>query len=127
MRTNKRQVRIKGAGYVAMIDRTFCEGAEPRNFIDRIDDLMAAGEILKDGRTCRISRLAWNGTEVVAKCYNHKGLVHSLRHTIKGSRARKTWLHAHRLGVLEVATPKALAYIERRKGPILWSSYSVTE
>jgi len=127
LRTNKRQIRIRNSRYVAVFDREFCRDAEPQEFVAQVDGLMAKGEVLKDGNTCYISRLTWNGHDVVVKRYNHKGLIHSLRHTLKTSRARQGWRHAHRLGILGVSTPKPLAYIERRKGPLVWSSYLVTE
>jgi len=127
VRTSKRTLRIITGRHLAVFDRTFYRGARPEDFIDQIDDLMDKGKILKDGNTCYISRFIWNGIDIVVKCYKHKGLVHSARHTIKRSRARSGWLHAHRLGVFEVATPRPLAYIERLKGPLVWKSYLVTE
>jgi tRNA A-37 threonylcarbamoyl transferase component Bud32 len=88
---------------------------------------MDKGRNLKNGNTCYVSRLTWSGRDIVIKRYNHKGFIHSLRHTIKGSRARRAWIHAHRLGMLKIATPKPLAYIERRRGSLVWRSYLVTE
>jgi tRNA A-37 threonylcarbamoyl transferase component Bud32 len=88
---------------------------------------MDKGQILKNGHTCFVSRLRWNDKDIVVKRYNYKGLIHSLRHTLKGSRARRCWLHSHRLLELNIATPKPLAYIEQFKGPLLWKSYMVTE
>jgi len=127
LRTSKRHLRIKSGGYVAVLDRGFCQGAEPLDFIERIDGLMDAGKILKDGNTCYVSAVRWNGRAMVVKRYNHKGFIHSLRHTIKRSRARRGWLHGHRLGMLGISTPKPLAYIEQRRGMLVWKSYLVTE
>jgi len=110
-----------------VFDTDFCRGADPLDFIKQIDSLMDKGQILKDGNTCYVSHLTWNGKDVVVKRYNHKGFVHSLRHTIKRSRARRGWLHAHRLGMLKIATPRPLAYIEQRKGMLVWKSYLMTE
>ena len=56
---------------------------------------------------------------------NHKGLWHSLRHTLKGSRARRNWLHANRLRFLGIPTARAVAYIDEWRGPLLWQSYFV--
>jgi serine/threonine protein kinase len=61
------------------------------------------------------------------KRYNHRGLIHSLRHTIKKSRARRSWLNGHLLAMLNIATPKPLAFIEEYRGLLLWKSYLVTE
>ena len=127
LRTSKRIVQINTERYFAIFDRDFYREDEHLDFLDRIDSLMDKGQILKNGNTCYVSRTTWNGKDIVVKRYNHKSLIHSLRHTIKGSRARRAWVHAHRLGMLETATPKPLAYIERHRGSLVWRSYLVTE
>jgi len=127
LRTNKRHLRIKSGRYVAVFERCFCKGAEPLDFMEQINALMDKGRILKNGNTCYVSGITWNGREVVVKRYNHKGFIHSLRHTIKRTRARRAWLHGHRLGMLNIATPKPLSFIERRRGMLVWESYLVTE
>jgi len=127
LRTSKRHLRIKAGKNLAVFDTSFCQGAEPLDFIKQIDPLMDKGQILKNGNTCYVSRLTWNGKDVVVKRYNHKGFIHSLRHTVKKSRAHRGWLHAHRLGMLNIATPNGLAYIEQRRGSLVWKSYLVTE
>jgi len=127
LRTTKRHLRLKIRNSIAVFDREFCRGAEPLDFVGQIDALMDKGQILKNGNTSYVSRLSFNGKDVVVKRYNHKGIFHSLRHTIKKSRARQGWLHAHWLRMLQIPTPKPLAYIEKRKGFLLWQSYLVTE
>lgn len=127
IRTSKRTLSVKSGQFFAIFDRGFIEHIRPIDFIEQIDSLMDAGRILKKGRTSYLSRLMWNGKDVVVKRYNHKGLIHSLRHTIKGSRARRNWLFSHRLAMLEIPTPRPLAFIEQRKGQIIWQSYIVTE
>ena len=125
--TGKRHLRTETGSYVAEFEHGFCTGIEPGDLIEQIDALLHAGQIIKDGDTCHVSRLVWNYKDVVVKRYNHKGLFHSLRHTIKKSRARKAWLHARRLGALNVATPRPVAYVEHRRGLVVWQSYLVTE
>ncbi len=127
LRTTRRYLKIKTYGYVGVFDRGFCEKDMAVDCIKQIDELMGGGQILKDGNTCYVSRVSFNGKDIVIKRYNHKGFAHSLRHTIKRSRARRGWLYGHLLEMLEIDTPKPLAYIERRKGPIVWTSYIVTE
>ncbi|MHC4367076.1 MAG: lipopolysaccharide kinase InaA family protein [Planctomycetota bacterium] len=127
LRTGETCLQIRERGYVAAFDSDFCSGAEPRDLIERVDAMMDAGQILKDGDTCYVSRLTWNDRDVVVKRYNHLGLVHSLRYTIKKSRASKGWLNAHYLEAIQVPTPRCLAYIEERRGLLLWQSYLVTE
>jgi tRNA A-37 threonylcarbamoyl transferase component Bud32 len=127
LRTSKRHLQIKAGRYIAVFDRAFCQKAEPLDFIEQIDAMMDEGKILKNGNTCYVSRIKWNDKDVVVKRYNHKGLIHSLRHTIKRSRARRGWLHGHRLGTLKIATPRPLAYIDQRRWLLIWQSYLVTE
>jgi tRNA A-37 threonylcarbamoyl transferase component Bud32 len=126
LRTSRHYARIQADGYAGVFDREFCQGAEAVDLIRHIDPLMDKGRILKNGNTCYVSRLTWNAKDIVVKRYNHKGFIHSLRHTLKKSRAERNWLHSHRLQMLQVPTPRALAYIEQRKGPFLWKSYLVT-
>lgn len=127
LRTSKRFFRIKKDGTTAVFDKTFCNETETPDFINQIDNLMLEGKILKDGNTCYVSHLAWNNNNIVIKRYNHKNLLYSLCHSFINSRARKVWLLTQRLLMLGIHTPKPLAYIERRKGFILWNSYIVTE
>lgn len=127
LRTNKRHIMIRHKQCVGVFDRNFCREAEITDFIKRIDSFMDSGEILKNGKTCYVSRLSWNGREIVIKRFNHKGFIHSLRQTVRRSRARRCWLHGHRLGMLNISTPKPLAYIEHRKGVLVWKSYLITE
>ena len=143
LRTNKRHLRIEvrsqkseirnlASGLcplssVAVFDRGFCLGIEPIDFIQQLDTLMNKGNILKQGNTSFVSHLIWNDKDIVVKRYNHKGLIHSLRHTLKWSRAKRGWLNGHRLLMLNMATPKPLAFIEQYKGLLLWNSYLITE
>ncbi|MHC4309053.1 MAG: lipopolysaccharide kinase InaA family protein [Planctomycetota bacterium] len=127
MRTSKRQLRVKTNRYIAVFEKVFCQETKSLGFIEKLDKLMDKGQILKNGNTCYVSRLMLNGQDVVVKRYNHKGFFHSLRHTIKKSRARRAWLQGHRLGMLNIATPKPLAYIEQLKEKLIWKSYLVTE
>lgn len=88
---------------------------------------MNNGKILKNDETCYESRVMWNGKDEVVRRYNHKGLVHSLLHTIKKSDACRAWLNAHRLEMLDIATPIPLAYVEQRNGGLIWKSYFINK
>ncbi|MHC4501446.1 MAG: lipopolysaccharide kinase InaA family protein [Planctomycetota bacterium] len=127
LRTSTDYQRIKESGYCGVATRNFLEGVDLNKLIIEIDELMEHGQILKDGNTCFVSRIHLVGREVVVKRYNHKGILHSVRKTIKRSRARRSWLHAQRLRTLEMATPQPMVYIEQRKGGLVWKSYFVTE
>jgi len=127
LRTSSAHVRIATKGYRGVLDRQCFEEGSAGVLVQSLDERMQAGQILKNGTTCFVSRIVWNGQDVVVKRYNHKGFWHSLRHTLKGSRARRSWLNARRLRWLKVLTPKPLAYIEQYRGPLLWQSYFIAE
>jgi len=127
LRTNKKYLRINTGGWLAVFDRNFCEKPEALNFVKNVAALIQQGEFLKNGDTSSVSRSMWNNKNIVTKRYNHRGFWHSLRHTIKRSRALRCWINGHRLFNLGIPTPKPLAYIEHRKGLLVWTSYLVTE
>jgi len=127
LRTNKKYLRINTEGWLAVFDRSFCQEPEALNFVRNVAALIQQGEFLKNGDTSSVSRSMWNNKNIVTKQYNHRGFCHSLRHTIKRSRALRCWINGHRLFNLGIPTPKPLAYLEQRKGLLVWKSYLVTE
>jgi tRNA A-37 threonylcarbamoyl transferase component Bud32 len=125
LKAGSRTLRLEIAGYRGVFDRQFVEEPSMLEFVRGVDALMQEGRVLKRDGTSFVSRVLWNGQDVVVKRYNHRGLWHSLRHTIKGSRARRNWRNAHRLVLLKIATPQPLAYVDQYRGPLLWQSYFV--
>ncbi len=118
-------LRLAISGYRGLFDRRFA-GVQPgEEFVRRVDVLMQEGQVLKSDGTSFVSRVLWNGYDVVVKRYNHRGLWHSLRHTLKGSRAKRNWRNAYQLISRQIATPEPLAYLEEYRGPLLWQSYFV--
>ncbi|MEN6576141.1 MAG: lipopolysaccharide kinase InaA family protein [Phycisphaerales bacterium] len=126
-RENSKHLRVRTPDCRALFDRAFCDGADPVEFVRRLDELMDQGRVLKAGHTCHVCHVVWNNRQIVVKRYNHQGWIHSLRHTLKMSRARRSWISGHRLRFLDIRTPEPLACVERLKGPLVWCSYIVTE
>lgn len=127
LRTSKRFQAFKMDAFRGVTTKEFFESSDLKQNVLHLDQLMCDGQILKDGNTCFVSRINLAGQQIVVKRYNHKGIMHSLRHTIKHSRARHCWLSAHRLAMFEIATPKPLAFVEQMKGPLVWNCYILTE
>lgn len=98
---------------------------EAEAFVEQIETRMRDGKVLKDDLSTRVVRCEAWGRAVVIKRYNHQGLWHTLRHTIKGSRAAKCWRYGHLLEALGIACAPTLAVIEERRGALLWQSYIV--
>jgi tRNA A-37 threonylcarbamoyl transferase component Bud32 len=127
LRTCTEFVRHTSRARSGVFDRTVFEGMDVSAFMGRLNDLMENGDILKRGNSCLVSRIRLNGQEAVIKRYHYKGTLHALRHTLKGSRAKKCWLFGHRLRRLGIATAKPLAFIEQRSGGLLYESYFISE
>ena len=122
--------RIEDEGLLAVLDRTLCSPSAFRALVDRMNERMSAGHVLKDvheSRSTYVARLSLEGRDIVAKRYNHKGLAHALGRTIQGSRARNSWCGSHILRHLGIGVPRPWAFLEIRRGPIVWSSYFLCE
>lgn len=83
--------------------------------------------LLKDGGSSTVTRVALGERELVIKRYNIKGLGHWLRRFWRPSRASHSWLAAHRLAFLDIATPAPLGMRESRFGPLRRRAWLVTE
>lgn len=127
LRTCTHFIRHKNSQYTGVFDRRIFEHYDMAEFMAGLDKAMEAGKILKRGNTCFVSRIQVFGRDVVVKRYNHKGLWHSLRHTLKGSRAKKCWLFGHWLKCLEIPVAKPLAFIELRHCGIIRQSYILND
>ena len=127
LRTSGRQIKIRENGFVGVFDRNFYENINAKNFLDDIDRLVESGEVLKNRPTSFLARVSVNDSDIVIKRYNHKSLLHSIRQSLQRSRARRSWLHGHRLVMLDINTPRPLACLEKRIGPVLWTSYIITK
>ena len=90
------------------------------------DVYMQQGELLKQGRTNTVvvATLDDGQQVVIKKCRSTK--TFSWLRMLKKSRARKAWLNAHLLAMLDIATPQPIAMLERRIGPFVISSYVVS-
>lgn len=92
-----------------------------------LDGAMAHGSLLKDGRTVTVVKLQWGERTLVIKRYNIKGIGHGLSRLWRPSRAWQSWLAAHRLRFLGIDTPRPLALVEERLGPLRRRAWLVSE
>jgi len=91
------------------------------------DQYFVAQPLLKDGGSSTVVRAETGDGPVVIKRYNIKGLGHWLKRFWRPSRAWHSWLAAHRLQFLGIATPAPLAMIESRFGPFRRQAWLITE
>lgn len=91
------------------------------------DFYMLKGFSLKEGRSATVVSCHVNHKKVVIKRYNIKNPWHKLKRMLQSSRAMKSWLNAHRLMLIGIATAKPISLIEKRWGPLRTRAYFVTE
>lgn len=118
---------LRRGQFNAVFAAEYMNRREAELFLDEIDTLIYTGKIIKDDRGSFISLVEWANQRLVIKRYNNQGILHNIRHSIKGSRAKRAWLFGHLLANIGVLTPQPVALIERCKGLLLDTSFIVTE
>ena len=91
------------------------------------DRWMNDGMPLKQGRTATLAQVGHAGRQLVIKRYNIKSAGHALSRALRPSRAWHSWIEGHRLRFLGIATPRPLALIEQRFGPLRGKAWLITE
>ncbi|MBK6677639.1 MAG: hypothetical protein IPG52_12760 [Rhodocyclaceae bacterium] len=118
------QVESGGGRFVAM-------ARDEADFLAPIvadpDRWLATGISLKQGNTATLALIEHEGRKLVVKRYNIKGPGHALSRCWRRSRAWHSWLAGHRLRFLGIATPRPLALIERRFGPLRGRAWLIVE
>ena len=118
--------RSKFPGKIAIARRDQA-GSALSQLLEDPDAFMALGTLLKDGKSSTVVRVRGDHYDWVVKRYNVKSLWHRLRNCFRYTRAWISWGNAHRLKISGIATPQAIAMIEKRFGPLRSSSYYVSE
>ena len=85
------------------------------------------GRYLKRGNTSTVVRVTVDGTEVVVKRYNIKDPWHGIKRALRRTRASISWENANLLRFYDIATPRPIAFVEKRTGPAKRTSYFVSE
>ncbi len=91
------------------------------------DRLVEAGSCLKDGNSATVAHIPLPDGDWIIKRYNIKNLWHGLKRCLRPSRAWISWGNAHRLAISGIATPRAIAVIEKRFGPLRLGAYYICE
>jgi len=91
------------------------------------DSAISSGEVFKDGGTTTVARIVVKGRALLIKRYNLKSLRHALGRLWRPSRAWHSWREAHRLLFFDIPTPRPLALIEERCGPLRRRAWLICE
>lgn len=82
---------------------------------------------LKSGNTCTVAATEIDQRKLVIKRYNIKSFWHGLGRAWRPSRAVVSWANAFRLQLKGIATPVAVAVMERRRWGFRQEAYLLTE
>jgi tRNA A-37 threonylcarbamoyl transferase component Bud32 len=125
-RTCSEFIRSNGIGQIA-ISRRDAQGEALSHLLDDPDVFMRNGKVLKDGNTTTIVRVQVGDCDWVIKRYNIKGFWHVLSRCCRSTRAWLSWGNAHRLKISGISTPRAVAMIEKRIGPLRSTGYYISD
>lgn len=95
--------------------------------LEQADALIDQGHLYKTGGAASVARVEVDGRKLVLKRYNIKNTAHWFKRFWRPSRAWHSWIEAHRLTFLDIATPKPLAVLEQRVMGLRSRAYLVTE
>ena len=97
------------------------------DFISQLDELIAGGELLKDGNSATVAKVMLSGQSLVIKRYNLKSFGHFLKRCWRPSRAANAWKFGRLLELIGLPTPKVLGFVERRRRYFRKEAYLITE
>jgi tRNA A-37 threonylcarbamoyl transferase component Bud32 len=90
-------------------------------------ELARDGELLRQNGARRTVRIAWGARRLIVKHYVEPTPWHAAKQLVRPSRATATWRITRRFIDLGIATPRPLARVENRWGPLRRDSYLVYE
>ncbi|SHI56759.1 Lipopolysaccharide kinase (Kdo/WaaP) family protein [Malonomonas rubra DSM 5091] len=125
-RTCSEFIRQDNPGQIAIYRRD-CDTERITELLKDPDSLIERGEILKDGNSATVVRIPHPDGDWVIKRYNYKSFWHGLKRCLRPTRAWRSWGNSHRLKISDIKTPKAVAVIEKRLGPLRLGAYFVCE
>lgn len=116
---------VKSATRFSVMPRDEAEFLAP--LIAAPDRWIENGRPLKQGRTATLAQVEHAGRQLVIKRYNIKHVGHALSRCWRPSRAWHSWIEGNRLRFLGIATPRPLALIEHRLGPLRGRAWLITD
>lgn len=92
-----------------------------------IEQAQSTNQLLKSGNSATVAMVHTNQGPIVIKRYNFKSFWHAFRRTFRQSRARTSWVNAHQLDFLGIASVKPVAIIEDKWGPFVRKAYFLSD
>lgn len=85
------------------------------------------GDLIKTDAASTVVAVSFDGRKYVVKRYNSRSLWHACRRALRRTRAERSWLAARRFEQAGIDTPRPVAMVEKRRGPLRGVAYYVTE
>ncbi len=101
--------------------------AELDKFINKPDDFIRAGRVIKAGNSATVAAITVGGHEYIVKRYNIKNVWHGLSRVLRPSRAWVSWRNAHMLQMFGLGTARPWLMMERRSGPLRRQAWFLAE
>lgn len=98
-----------------------------RAFLADPDAALRDAHNLKSGNTASVDLVDIDGKKLIVKRYKLKSASHALQRAVQETRAANSWRNAHRLRFYGLPTPRPVALVEKRWGPLRRVSYFITE
>lgn len=107
-------------------DRAY-DSVEIRRLMFDPDSFMAQGNPIKNGNTSTVASVTIGKRYLLIKRYNIKNWKHGISRAFRSTRAAHSWTNAHRLSFYGINTPKPVALVENRWGPLRRKAYYISE
>ena len=91
------------------------------------DGSIVRGKPIKLGNTSTVASTMVDGQCILIKRYNIKNWKHAVNRAFRPTRAFRSWTNAHRLDFYGINTPKPIAFVEERWGPLRRKAYYISE
>ncbi len=97
------------------------------NLLEGIQGLPEKAEFLKKGESSLVMFFELDGRKLVIKNSRNKTQWKTIRRRLRHSRANNAWRFSHLLSLCGICTPKPIAFVERKLGPLVLEGWYLSE
>ena len=112
-----------------LIYQRYYDSSALQQFLRNPDVFIEAADakVLKSDAASTVACISFDGRKYVAKRYDTRGLWHACKRAFRLSRAERCWRAALQLARAGIDTPRPVAVVEQRLGPLRGRAYYLTE
>jgi tRNA A-37 threonylcarbamoyl transferase component Bud32 len=112
LRNSSKYIYEKTSKHLLICDREYYT-QEMQNLVKHTNTAFLQKNLIKQGGKCTLAKIKISNQELIIKRYNLKHAFSILKNQFKFSRAKNSWLNAHRLWLYDIPTPKPIAMLEK--------------